>query len=140
MAYLDTLTSHNTQLQGLINKANALPNAGSGGGGSLATCTVTTVNNAECSWVGGAPCECLYIYATVLNDAGNMEPFHYCQEQLGEVTIPNVVCGCAFIVYPIYGYAVSCTCENSTIVVVDEWGNEPWVFQPNGDDTITFES
>ena len=39
MAYLDTLTSHNTQLQGLIDKANALPDAG-GGGGSLATCTV----------------------------------------------------------------------------------------------------
>lgn len=32
MAYLETLTSHNTQLQGLIDKANALPDAGSGGG------------------------------------------------------------------------------------------------------------
>lgn len=42
MAYLETLTSHNTQLQGLIDKANALPDAGgSGGGGSVETCTVT---------------------------------------------------------------------------------------------------
>lgn len=29
MAYLETLTSHNEQLQGLIDKANALPDAGS---------------------------------------------------------------------------------------------------------------
>lgn len=30
MAYLNTLTSHNIQLQELINKANALPDAGGG--------------------------------------------------------------------------------------------------------------
>ena len=140
MAYLDTLTSHNKQLQGLIDKANALPDAG-GGGGSLATCTVTIVNNAENPMVGmGQPIEYLYLYATVLNNAGNMEPFYYYQEQLGEVTIPNVICGSALVVYPVHYFAFSCTCENSTVVILDDCGNAPWVFQPNGDDTITFES
>lgn len=40
MSYLETLNSHNTQIQNLINKANSLPEAGSGGGGSIDTCTV----------------------------------------------------------------------------------------------------
>lgn len=43
MSYKETLQQHNTDLQGLIDKANALPDAGSGGGGgaSVETCTVT---------------------------------------------------------------------------------------------------
>ncbi len=44
MSNKQTLQSHNTQLQGLIDKANALPDAGSGGSGggaSVETCTVT---------------------------------------------------------------------------------------------------
>lgn len=40
MSYLETLNSHNTQIQNLINKANELPEAG-GGGGSIELCTVT---------------------------------------------------------------------------------------------------
>lgn len=34
------LQTNNTNLQALIDKANALPEAGSGGGGSVETCTV----------------------------------------------------------------------------------------------------
>ncbi len=40
MAYLETLTSHNEQLQELIDKANALPDAGGGGGGSGGSCEI----------------------------------------------------------------------------------------------------
>ena len=42
MSYLETLNSHNTQIQNLINKANSLPEAGgSGGTGGAELCTVT---------------------------------------------------------------------------------------------------
>lgn len=41
MSYLTQLQTNNTNLQACINKANALPEAGSGGGGgSVETCTV----------------------------------------------------------------------------------------------------
>lgn len=136
MAYLDTLTSHNTLLQGLINKANALPDAGSGGGGgSLATCTVTIVNNVATAWEE----ENLVIATTVLNDNGIIEPFHYFQEGKGEVIIPNVICGCALVIEPVNTIASSCTCTNSTVVIRNDYGYSSWVLQPNGDDTITIE-
>ena len=46
------LQTNNTNLQALIDKANALPEAGSGtGGGSVETCTVTIDNEIYyCSW------------------------------------------------------------------------------------------
>lgn len=47
MSYLTQLQQHNTDLQGLIDKANVLPDAGSGGGGSLETCTVTVTFSGE---------------------------------------------------------------------------------------------
>ena len=43
------LQTNNTNLQELINKANALPDAGSGGGGSVETCTVTLSSDAPSS-------------------------------------------------------------------------------------------
>ena len=39
------LQTNNTNLQALIDKANALPDAGSGGGASVETCTVTISGN-----------------------------------------------------------------------------------------------
>lgn len=46
MSYLTQLQTNNTNLQACIDKANALPEAGSGGGGSVETCTVT-INSEE---------------------------------------------------------------------------------------------
>lgn len=47
MSYKEILQQHNTDLQGLIDKANALPDAGSGGGGgaSVETCTLVVEDN-----------------------------------------------------------------------------------------------
>ena len=43
MSYLETLNSHNTQIQNLINKANSLPDAGGSGGGSGGVCPQLTI-------------------------------------------------------------------------------------------------
>ena len=43
MSYLETLNSHNTQIQNLINKANGLPEAG--GDGSSFPYSITVTNN-----------------------------------------------------------------------------------------------
>jgi hypothetical protein len=40
------LQTNNTNLQALIDKANSLPDAGSSGGGSVETCTVTLIGEA----------------------------------------------------------------------------------------------
>ena len=59
MSYKETLQQHNTDLQGLIDKANALPDAGGGsGGGSVETCTVQIpASDTTC------------VYTTIENDA-----------------------------------------------------------------------
>ena len=41
MSNKTTLQSHNTRLQNLINTANSLPDAGSGGSGGIELCTCT---------------------------------------------------------------------------------------------------
>lgn len=41
MGYKTELQSNNADLQTILNKVNALPEAGGGGGGSVETCTVT---------------------------------------------------------------------------------------------------
>lgn len=52
MSYKSTLQEHNTLLQEAINKANALPDAGSSGGsgGDVSTCNVT-LDSGDYGWM-----------------------------------------------------------------------------------------
>lgn len=85
MAYLETLTSHNTQLQGLIDKANALPDAGSGGGsGEILTATVEIVTGG---WARA--------FATVYED-GDIQSVW--RNPTGSWIFENVVSGSSFVV------------------------------------------
>lgn len=65
MSNKSRLQTNNTNLQALIDKANALPDAGSGGSGgaSLETCTVTITIYDSMAYTGD-------IVGTTVNDAG----------------------------------------------------------------------
>ena len=80
MSYLETLNSHNAQIQNLINKANSLPEAGSGGSGSSFPYTITVTDNIGFSY-------------NIYYDNINCEAIVICSSQLGT---PNSyeVAGC----------------------------------------------
>lgn len=52
MSYLETLNSHNTQIQNLINKANSLPEA-SGGSATGGVCLQLTIDSMSDLLLGG---------------------------------------------------------------------------------------
>lgn len=80
------LQTNNTNLQALINKANALPDAGSGGG-SAETCTVTIENISY---------DCYIDFATALIvENGTYKSYTHIYDIIDPhtITIENVVCG-----------------------------------------------
>lgn len=111
---------------------------GSGGGGSVETCTVTIINEADAGWSGS---DTLQIIATVLKADGTMMPF-YTELELGSVDIQNIVCGTTLSIMSFYGQAGTCTATDSISVVeffyTNADSNPMWLLKPNGDGTITF--
>ena len=83
------LQTNNTNLQALIDKANALHDAGGSGGGRFETCTVTI------SFTYGDPTD-VWISGTQLVD-GNIQPFTFVdnsnnpQSFTSPLTISNIV-------------------------------------------------
>ena len=74
------LQANNETIQNLINKANSLPDAGSGGGGGVETCTVITQSNVRHP----------VIYLTTQNQE---QIVTYSDDYNDPKTINNVVCG-----------------------------------------------
>ena len=69
--YNQTLTSHNTRLQSLIDVANDLPEAGSAGGGSeIETCSIMVSKN-EMMLTGGAIGYDIVGYCVTILDSNN---------------------------------------------------------------------
>lgn len=106
MAYSDRLQTNNTNLQACINKANALPDAGSSGGsGSAETCTVNFINQAGLYAVE--------YYYTALDESGKILAVCESNTSSGNMTFTNVLCGsfmcCNCISYQTYDLI----CENS---------------------------
>ena len=85
MSNLSRLEAVSSSLDAAINKANALPDAGSGGGSSLETCTVTILVDPlryRFDRIG---------YITV-DDNGNIL-VNTIAQSTKSITIENVVCG-----------------------------------------------
>lgn len=72
MSYKSTLQEHNTLLQHAIDKANDLPNAGSGGGGAVETCTLKLVGDYVESIHVHSPASISQVIYPTLNDAGSV--------------------------------------------------------------------
>lgn len=95
MSYNSRLQEANTDLQSLIDKANALPDAGSGSGGggggaAIETCTVTIHESYSNPFPPGGTS--FLVYCTTLND-GVLQASKFkvlCEET---TSISNVVCG-----------------------------------------------
>ena len=89
------LQTNNTNLQTLIDKANALPDAGSGSGGSVETCTVifTCFDSIEG-----------YAYTAYENNeiTAKGELNHSVGTNPTSMTFSNVVCGSAIYVFNDY--------------------------------------
>lgn len=132
MSNKSRLQANNINLQSLIDKANELPDAGSGE--SIETCTI------EINHYGQT--EPLYspsiISYTTLDDSGNISAsiMGSSGDSLHEkspIVLSNVVCGSALSIY-ISG-AVSYSISN--IELIDVY-NSLFVFKVNTDATITF--
>ena len=96
------LQTNNTNLQALIDKANALPDAGSGSGGNVNTCTVKIIN--QITTLGH------YIHGlgyTYMDTTGQITTaytdYGYAANQSTEVVLENVICG-SYIRLSNYGY------------------------------------
>ena len=83
------LQTNNTNLQALIDKANALPEAGSGGSASVETCTVTIDDN-DC---GAFDWAYLTVYRNNVCSVIQTPPF---EEE--SHTITDVVCNSCIVV------------------------------------------
>lgn len=110
MPYLQTLQQHNASLQSLIDTANALPEAGSGSGGGVETCTVELLSTSDS--IGFHWCIAMIVEdGTVV--AKNFEPSYY---EDPTITIQNVRCDSLIVVYFRTIAAVSRTCTNARLV------------------------
>lgn len=90
------LQTNNINLQALIDKANALPDAGSGGG-SVETCTVTITDMTDSHRVFATTTIVDNNVETVYTNVG-----HYLYEDGGMVppfTISNVKCGAPIVLF-----------------------------------------
>lgn len=87
MSYQNDLTQNNTDLQAILAMANALPEAGSGGGGAVETCSIAIINNNN---YGDLVKIC---YTAIINGVITSE----CVEG-SNVTINNVLCGSLLVV------------------------------------------
>ena len=91
MNYNRELQGNNTELQEILAAVNALPNAGSGGGGSLATCTVR-IYFANLPWL--IPGDMAAIaYNKVENGSITTKVEEIEIRNNGEVTFTDVPCG-----------------------------------------------
>ena len=84
MSFKTDLQSNNTDLQAILDTINALPEAGSSGGGSVETCTVTITSSTYIE----------YLCATVATTEG-ISGCLYNSGGIGDVvtyTIENVLC------------------------------------------------
>lgn len=101
MTNSERINSHNALIDEAIAKANALPDAGSGGGGTTGTYTLTLNNDENGSYYG-------HLLVTVME---NGKPTHKCLwfEDEGILTVENVVCGC--------GVTIFAGCPYSTLIV-----------------------
>ena len=100
------LQTNNANLQSLINKANALPDAGSGGG-SIETCTVTITefsNNIHA-----------YCYTAFENNV--LTPKGDTSSITSPLTLNNVVCGSAIFVSN--GYYMNGVTVGGGVEIVD---------------------
>lgn len=122
MSYKSTLQEHNTLLQQAIDKANALPDAGSGGGGTVETCTLKLVGDYVESIHVHSPASISQVIYPTLNDAGSV--IWETIDRGGDffetlVEIENVVVGQLVVV----GYATvespTVTTENAEFLVND---------------------
>ena len=102
------LQTNNTNLQALIDKANALPDAGSSGGGSVETCTVNILSTTESTIIG-----------TVVNNNGELETsivtatgFNYFHSG----TMEDILCGSTFVIIPNSSYSITISSGSATIV------------------------
>lgn len=87
MSNKSRLQINNTNLQALISKANALPNAGSGsGGGSLETCTVTITLGSTAGNLGGIG------YTSVQNNE-----IIACNKMLSDNSTVEITCLCGSV-------------------------------------------
>lgn len=116
MTNTERLTSHNALIAEAIAKAEALPDAGSGGG-AVETCTV------ELNFTGAVFHSVVYTY---IDDTGNTNANFIDEAGMSDLTINNVVCGSFIAVFAssaftTYG-AVYQNCEHLN----SEWftGNE----------------
>ena len=121
MSYLETLNSHNTQIQNLISKANSLPDAGSSGGvGGIDTCTVIINVYSETNWS----------YSCTAYENGQFVP-KSCNFFNGvggnTLTLTNVVCGSAIMVLTSRASKAYSTLGDSTMQWI-EFGNGNCVF------------
>lgn len=108
------ISTNTTDLQALLEKINALPEAGSGSGGSVETCDVTITNYSEMS---------LEIIATVV-DNGVETPYvslynNGYNDTTPPYTISNVKCGSII-----------------TVVLSTSKSTEPYVETDNGSTLI----
>lgn len=106
-----SLSDNKTKIQSLLDGINALPDAGSGTGASVETCTVV-INNQ----VVNQGCKVAKYAVTVLEN-GAVTHKHFNLDGSGEstdtlITIENVLCNSiVYVVYGGYSFAVP-GCEN----------------------------
>lgn len=86
------ISQNNTDLQTLINAANALPDAGGSGGGSVETCTVT-VDNMDCQNMQMVATLVIDGIETIYTTEGDHNAHNY-----PPITLNNVKCGSAIVV------------------------------------------
>lgn len=89
-------TDNTTQLQSLLEKVNALPEAGSGGSGGVAvkTCKLESI-------VMGSTTGSTTAYATILDSDGNLTTGvaeAVLGNSLGIITLDNIVCDSAVLI------------------------------------------
>lgn len=95
------LQTNNTALQGLIDKANALPDAG-GGSGSVKTCTVTISFTGSAEGYGefGGP---IFLYSKVVSGASEFTTLNISQDN---TTVTDVLLGSIMILTIPDGYSM----------------------------------
>lgn len=108
------LQTNNMNLQALIDKANALPDAGSGGGGNIETCTVTLT--ADVGIIKYGVTKYVDGVLTCENSVGNGAE---------SLTLNNVVKGSCLTVtcqglHRTSCSATNCTVEESVVADIDQ--------------------
>lgn len=112
---MSNLSKNTTDLQAILAAVNALPEAGSGGGASVETCTVTiSVETTNAQYIA-----CVAVYTTFENGIMSVT---YTTPSISnattpQVTLQNVVRNSMLAVYTVLGGQNSVSAVNATLVI-----------------------